>query len=82
LILAKDRRVRHVSGPTWAVPSQSNDASAYLVNALAATCTCPDFELRRRKCKHIFAVEFVRTVETASDGTKTVTESIKVTRKT
>jgi transposase len=82
LVLAKDKRVRHVSGPTWAVPSQSNDASAYLVNAVAATCTCPDFELRRRKCKHIFAVEFVRTVETAPDGTKTVTESIKVTRKT
>jgi hypothetical protein len=82
LVLAKDKRVRHVSGPTWAVPSQSNEASAYLVNVQAATCTCPDYELRRAKCKHIYAVELVRTVETAPDGSQTVTESIKVTRKT
>src|SRR4051812_42093388 len=80
--LSLDKRVRHVSGPTWAVPSQSNEASAYIVNAQAATCTCPDYELRRVRCKHIIAVEIVRTVETAPDGSKTVTESIKVTRKT
>jgi hypothetical protein len=53
-----------------------------LVDALTPTCTCPDFELRRDKCKHIYAVEFVRTVQTAPDGSQTVTESIKVTRKT
>jgi hypothetical protein len=52
------------------------------VNVLAGTCTCPDFELRRSKCKHVFAVEFVRTVETAPDGSQTVTESVTVTRKT
>ena len=82
LVLAKDKRVRHVSGPTRAVPSQSNETSAYLVDVQAATCTCPDYELRRAKCKHIYAVELVRTVETAPDGSQTVTESIKVTRKT
>ena len=82
LALAKDKRVRHVSGPSWAVPSQSNDVKAYLVNATEATCSCPDFELRRLKCKHLWAVEMVRTVETAPDGSTTVTESIKVTRKT
>lgn len=32
LTLAKAKRVRHVAGPTWAVPSQSDDARAYLVN--------------------------------------------------
>jgi transposase len=52
------------------------------VNAEAATCTCPDFELRKTKCKHQWAVELIRTVETAPDGSKTVTESIRVTRKT
>jgi transposase len=82
LVLAKDKRVRHVSGPTWAVPSQSNETSAYLVNAVGGTCTCPDFEVRRQKCKHLFAVSFVRVVETKADGSTTVTESLKVTRKT
>jgi len=24
----------------------------------AQKCTCPDFEIRRSKCKHIFAAEF------------------------
>lgn len=82
LLLSRDKRIRNVNGPTWAVPSQSEDVSAYLVNVVAGSCTCPDHELRRVRCKHLIAVELVRTVETAPDGSKTVTESIKVTRKT
>ncbi|HVZ88087.1 MAG TPA: transposase [Polyangia bacterium] len=80
LVLAKG--ARHIAGSTWTVPSQSNEAGAYSVDADKATCTCPDFELRRQRCKHLFAVEFSRTVETASDGTTTVTEKVTVTRKT
>jgi transposase len=53
-----------------------------MVNVMAATCSCPDYELRRRKCKHLWAVEIVKTVETAPDGSQVVTESVKVTRKT
>ena len=53
-----------------------------MVNVMAATCSCPDFEIRRRKCKHLWAVELVKTVETAADGSQVVTESVKVTRKT
>ena len=82
LLLSRDTRIRNVNGPTWAVPSQSDEASAYLVNVAARVCTCPDFEIRRAACKHILAVEIVRTVETKADGSQTVTESIKVTRKT
>jgi transposase len=82
LELSRDKRIRNVNGPTWAVPSQSNEASAYLVNVTAGSCTCPDFELRRSKCKHVFAVAFARTVETNADGSTTVTESLKVVRKT
>src|SRR6185503_11582811 len=80
LILAKG--ARQIAGSTWTVPSQSNETGAYLVDAEKATCTCPDFELRRQRCKHLFAVEFSRTVETKPDGTQVVTESVKVTRKT
>jgi transposase len=80
LVLAKG--ARHIAGSTWTVPSQSNETGAYLVDAEKVTCTCPDFELRRQRCKHLFAVEFSRTVETASDGTTVVTEKVTVTKKT
>jgi transposase len=82
LVLSRDKRIKHVTGPTWAVPSQSEDATAYLVNVTTGVCSCPDFELRRVRCKHLIAVEIVRSVETAPDGSTVVTESVKVTRKT
>jgi transposase len=82
LALAKHKGIRHVAGPTWVVPSQSNEVNAYLVNTGEGTCSCPDFELRQGKCKHQWAVEIIRTVETAADGSSVVTESVKVTRKT
>lgn len=66
----------------WFIPSQSQNAGGYLVNRLAATCSCPDHELRRVKCKHQWAVEFSQVVETAADGSQVVTETVKVTRKT
>lgn len=79
--MARDRRIKLVEGATWTVPSQGN-AGAYVVNLLAGTCSCPDYELRRAKCKHMWAVEFVRTVETAPDGSTVLTETVKITRKT
>ena len=72
-------------GIGWAVPSQSG-AGAYMVTGLptetsveAARCTCPDYETRLVKCKHIFAVEYVIQRATAEDGTTTVTETVRVT---
>lgn len=42
-------------------------------------CTCPDFELRGRACKHVIAVTYVVRRETIyADGTQ-VTETAKVT---
>jgi transposase len=82
LILAKNKGIRHVAGPTWVVPSQSNEQAAYLVNVEEGTCSCPDFELRRAKCKHFYAVEISRSVEVRADGTKVTTETVKVVRKT
>jgi len=83
---------RHSLKPTegiWHVPSDSS-GSRYRVDPAAGRCTCPDFELRGVKCKHIWAVEFTirrettRTEETAcsSDGEnvtviRTVTETVK-----
>jgi hypothetical protein len=76
-------------GNLWLVPSQSGRGS-YKVNAEAQHCTCPDFDLHRDKCKHIFAVEFTirrdKTTTTTTDATgqttTTTTETVTVKRKT
>lgn len=71
-------------GNLWLVPSQSGKGK-YKVNPEKQTCSCPDYDFRRQKCKHIFAVE--ETIErtktvVVEDGKTTVTETVKVTRKT
>jgi transposase len=81
-ILSNDKRIKRIAGMTWLVPSQTQNAGGYVVNTAEKTCTCPDFELRRCKCKHAWAVEFVQTIETHSDGSTTVTESFSYSRTT
>ncbi len=44
-------------GGVWQVPSQTSNKT-YTVNLYIQTCTCPDFEANRTKCKHMHAAEF------------------------
>lgn len=81
-ILSTDKRIKLIAGVTWLVPSQTQTSGGHLVNTAEATCSCPDFELRRCRCKHQWAVEFARTVETHADGTQTVTDSMSYSRTT
>lgn len=68
------------SGNDWLVPSQSLKGRYTVTMADGeARCTCPDHELRRTACKHIYAVEFVMRRETAPDGTVTETRAVRVT---
>lgn len=83
---------RHLLAPhdgLWYVPSGSS-GEHYRVDPAASCCTCPDYDLRRMKCKHLWAVEYTirretsRTEGTAcsSDGaavtlTRIVTESVR-----
>ncbi|MGA2527979.1 MAG: transposase [Acidimicrobiales bacterium] len=72
----------------WLVPSQSGPgnyrvasqrpamSNLYEVSDLA--CTCPDYELRQRPCKHVIAVEYVIRREYSSQG-DVVTETMRVT---
>ncbi|MDT5157343.1 MAG: hypothetical protein QOH51_1700 [Acidobacteriota bacterium] len=77
------------SGELYLVPSQSGKGK-YKVDPANGSCSCPDFEFTQAKCKHLFAVAFTvererKTVtETKPNGTTktTVTETVKVTRKT
>jgi hypothetical protein len=64
----------------WYVPSQSG-GSRYVVrlDPEFPTCTCPDWELRQMRCKHIFAVEYTVQKKSNTDGTTTVTETLTVT---
>jgi transposase len=67
----------------YIVPSQFNPRqSRYQVkyDAKHPTCTCEDFAQRGCRCKHIYAVEFVRRRELNPDGTTTVTESVTITK--
>ena len=70
-------------GETWIVPSQAGHGE-YKVNPdpQAPNCTCPDFEFRNAKCKHVLAVEYTLRREQTSDGRTIITETVKVTRKT
>jgi hypothetical protein len=71
-------------GALWTVPSQAGDGR-YTVDLAgpAPRCNCSDHEMRRVKCKHIYAVEFIiarevtRTEEVKRDGSRTVTTTVK-----
>ena|ERR1043165_4122167 len=80
-IAAKHKLTR--KGNVWFVPSQAGHGE-YQVrpDPQAPRCTCPDYEFRNARCKHIVAVEYVLMRETTSDGATVVTETVKVTRKT
>ncbi|HKS26212.1 MAG TPA: transposase [Pyrinomonadaceae bacterium] len=45
-------------GNIWLVPSE-NDSTLYRTDIFLQTCTCPDFEKHKLKCKHLYAVEFL-----------------------
>jgi transposase len=74
------------NGETYTVPSQSN-GNKYQVDAnpQAIHCDCPDFGARGRKCKHVYAVEFVirreRSVTQTASGDTTITETVTETIK-
>ena len=90
VIAAKSKLTK--KGDTWLVPSQSDSDGRYKVNVNDPdwpTCTCPDFELRHARCKHIYAVEIViererkvtKTVKgdtTTTTITETITETVKL----
>jgi hypothetical protein len=45
-------------GNVWIVPSESS-SKKYVADLFLQTCTCPDFEKNRVKCKHLHAVDYL-----------------------
>lgn len=91
LAIAERHSLRPTTGNIWLVPSESEKGERYRVDPGAGRCSCPDNEVRRAKCKHLFAVEYTirrestRTEETTcvnGQATKIVTETVKTVKAT
>jgi transposase/predicted nucleic acid-binding Zn finger protein len=86
-IAIASKTVLKKDGNLWLVPSQSGQGK-YKVNTDEQSCSCPDFDFRGEACKHMFAVRYTiekieKTKTTVKEnGKTTVTETVKVTRKT
>jgi len=78
IAIADAGKVRQ-KGTLWVVPSQSGQG-AYVVESSTPmpNCSCPDFETRQIKCKHIWAVEYIVRREVLPNGVS-VTETLKIT---
>jgi hypothetical protein len=75
--IASNQKIQQ-KGSLWIVPSQTHTGS-YIVDPVARTCTCPDFESlgdhgREHKCKHLFATLYVRREIPLPDGNSIVFE--------
>ena len=77
--IAKSGKVKQ-EGNHWVVPSQSGHGN-YVVSLMQKEpiCTCPDFESRNVRCKHIIAVELIQTQSIDSQGNVTITQTKRVT---
>jgi transposase len=67
----------------WIVPSQTGKGKYTVdIDGEVPHCTCPDYELRGLKCKHIYAVEYTMKQETDPENhTTTITRTMRVTYK-
>ena len=78
-LLSKSTRI--VQTPSgWRVTSQTNTSRQYMVKFIRDNpkCNCPDCELRHKKCKHIYAVEFYIKKQIDEKGNVTTTKGVKI----
>jgi transposase len=78
LAKTQGKAFRFIAGSSHFVPSQTNAGSGYVVDAVAGSCSCPDFQERGGPCKHVFALRFFRHELEMPDGSTVVTEGIRV----
>jgi len=64
----------------WKVPSQTGKKNYYFVkyDKHRSKCTCPDCQIRKQKCKHIYAVEFYIKEKIDDEGNKVRTRGIRM----
>jgi len=80
-LLSKSTRIVQTPKGFWRVTSQTNSCKQYIVrfNGHKPKCECPDCTMRKKKCKHIWAVEFYLKQKIDEEGRITETRGIKVT---
>ncbi len=80
-LLFKSARIVQTPGGFWRVTSQSNPMRQYKVtfNGHKPKCECPDCTMRKKKCKHIYAVEFYIRKEIDQEGKIKETKGVKIT---
>src|SRR3989344_5675845 len=79
LLIAKNYRITRTD-KGYIVPSQFNKGQ-YLVKVRYdhKECNCPDYETRRQKCKHIYAVEYTLREEIDNEGNPVIVQTVKKT---
>ncbi|HLD15389.1 MAG TPA: transposase [Candidatus Nanoarchaeia archaeon] len=77
-MIAKTCEIRHEEG-NWIVPSQATSGSYKVwLDNFQPKCNCPDYQIRKCKCKHIFAVEFTLEQKVDNKGNMTMIKTMKV----
>lgn len=77
------RRVKiQPMGDRYVVPSATQSATTYIVDLVEASCTCPDYELHRVRCKHQEAVLYQIAWSQTVDEAGVVSETLAVKKKT
>jgi hypothetical protein len=63
MVIALNPNIKHVDLGLWQVPSRwvTKPCVTYDVDMNANTCTCLDHKKRKKKCKHIYAVEYLQS---------------------
>src|SRR5262245_27145092 len=81
--IAQTAKIRKYGDTRWLVPSQTSMARYFvdLANVDEPVCSCPDFELRRMPCKHIYAIAYLVVSQQNPDGSTTVTEMFTVAKR-
>jgi hypothetical protein len=79
IALAKAKAIKQ-KGALWVVPSQSGHGT-YVVepNGQKPNCSCPDYETRGIKCKHLYAVEYTVRHSVNERGEATIEQTMRVT---
>src|SRR5262245_25829016 len=64
-------------GKAWTVPSQTNSRASYRVLlSPSVSCTCEDFQLTNKPCKHVIAARLVRERDGIEDAPPIDTDAV------
>ncbi|MGD9276482.1 MAG: transposase [Candidatus Pacearchaeota archaeon] len=80
-LLVRSVKIEKTAHHTWRVGSQTNPSKEYRVRFKGHNpyCDCPDCTMRKKKCKHIWAVEFYIRQEIDEEGKLTERKGVKIT---